>query len=46
MNDITILHEMLSDGAQVPIQQTDGKFFVILKDKQAKTTVEIAEIPQ
>ncbi len=36
---------MLSTGAQVPIQQTGGKFFVILKDKQAKTTVEIAEIP-
>lgn len=45
MNDITILNEMLSTGAQVPIQQTDGKFFVILKDKQAKTAVEITEIP-
>lgn len=45
MNDINILQEMLSTGAQVPLQQTGGKFSVTLKDKQAETTVEIIEIP-
>ena len=46
MNEITILQEMLSDGAQVPLQQTAGQTSVLLKDKQSKTTVEITEIPQ
>ena len=36
---------MLSAGAQVPLQQAQGKCSVILKDKQAKTTVEITELP-
>ena len=45
MNDIAILQEMLSAGAQVPLQQTDGEYFVTLKDKQAKTTVEITNLP-
>ena len=46
MNDITILQEMLSTGAQIPLQQTAGKCSVALKDKQAKTTVNITELPQ
>lgn len=45
MNDITILQEMLSTGAQVPLQQTAEKCFVILKDQQAKTSVEITNLP-
>ena len=45
MNDITILQEMLSTGAQVPLQQTHGKPSVTLKDKQGKTTVEIINLP-
>ena len=45
MNDITILQEILSAGAQVPLQQTAGECSVTLKDKQAKTTVEITNIP-
>lgn len=45
MNDIIILQEMLSPGAQVPLQQTAGTCSVILKDKQAKTTVEITDLP-
>ena len=45
MNDITILQEMLSAGAQVPLRQTGSKCSVTLKDKQAKTTVEIAALP-
>ena len=36
---------MLSDGAQVPLQQVAGKTSVKLKDKQGKTTVEITELP-
>ena len=46
MNDITILQEMLSAGAQVPLQQTAGECSVTLRDKQAKTTVEITDLPQ
>ena len=46
MNDIAILKEMLSEGAQVGLQQVAGKTFVELKDKQAKTTVEITDLPQ
>ena len=45
MNDMTILQEMLSAGAQIPLQQTEGKYAVTLKDKQAKTTVEITDLP-
>ncbi|MCE2400884.1 hypothetical protein J4G08_08365 [Candidatus Poribacteria bacterium] len=45
MNDITILEEMLSAGAQVPLKQTTGKPSVTLKDKQAKTSVEITDLP-
>ncbi len=45
MNDITILQEMLSAGAQIPLQQTAGKCSVTLKDKQAKTTVNITDLP-
>ena len=45
MNDITILQEMLSAGAQVPLQQIRGTCSVTLKDKQAKTTVEITDLP-
>ncbi|MXZ01575.1 hypothetical protein F4Y93_13385 [Candidatus Poribacteria bacterium] len=45
MNDITILQEMLSAGAQVPLQQSAGSTSVKLKDKQAKTSVEITDIP-
>lgn len=45
VSDITILQEMLSDGAQVSLQQTEGKCSVTLKDKQAKTTVEITNLP-
>lgn len=45
MNDIAILQEMLSAGAQVPLQQTAGQCSVTLRDKQAKTTVEITDIP-
>ena len=45
MNEITILQEMLSDGAQVPLQQTAGKLSVMLKDKEGKTNVEIANLP-
>ena len=36
---------MLSDGAQVPLQQVAGKTSVKLKDKQGKTTVEVTELP-
>ncbi len=43
MNDIAILKKMLSEGAQVPLQQAAGKTSVELKDK--KTTVEITELP-
>ena len=46
MNDIAILQEMLSTGAQVPLQQTEERCFVTLKDKQAQTTVEITNLPQ
>ena len=46
VNDITILQEMLSAGAQVPLQQIGGTRSVTLKDKQAKTTVEITNLPQ
>ena len=46
MNDIQILREMLSTGAQVPLQQAEGKTFVTLEDKQSKTTVEITALPQ
>ena len=46
MNDIIILQEMLSVGAQVPLQQTSGQCSVTLKDKQAKTTVEITDLPR
>lgn len=35
---------MLSDGAQVPLQQTAGMCSVRLNDKQGKTTVEITEL--
>ena len=45
MNDITILQAMLTNGAQVPLEQTTGKPSVTLKDKQANTSVEIADIP-
>ena len=45
MNDITILQEMLNVGAQVPLQQSAGSTSVKLKDKQAKTSVEITDIP-
>ena len=45
MNDITILQEMLSTGAQVSLQQTAGTCSVTLKDKQANTTVEITDLP-
>ena len=46
MNDIAILKKMLSEGAQVRLQQTEGNTSVTLKDKQGKTTVEITELPQ
>ena len=36
---------MLSEGAQVRLQQVAGNTSVELKDKQAKTTVEITDIP-
>ena len=36
---------MLSEGAQVRLQRTEGKASVELKDKQAKTSVEITDIP-
>ena len=45
VNDIAILQEMLSAGAQVPLQQAAGQCSVTLKDKQAKTTVEITDLP-
>ena len=45
VNDIAILQEMLSAGAQVPLRQTDGQWSVTLRDKQAQTTVEITDIP-
>ena len=45
VNDITILQEMLNTGAQVPLQQSAGSTSVKLKDKQAKTSVEIADLP-
>lgn len=45
MNDITILQEMLSAGAQVPLKQTATECSVTLRDKQAKTTVEITNLP-
>ena len=37
---------MLSEGAQVRLQQTEGNTSVTLKDKQGKTTIEITELPQ
>ena len=46
MNDIAILQAMLTSGAQLPLKQTTGITSVTLKDKQAKTSVEITEIPQ
>jgi len=46
VNDITILQEMLNTGAQVPLQQTEEKCSVTLKDKQAKTSVEITDLPR
>ena len=45
VNDITILQEMLNVGAQVPLQQSAGGTSVKLKDKQAKTSVEITDLP-
>ncbi len=45
MNDIAILQTMLTNGAQVPLKQTTGKPSVTLKDKQANTSVDIADIP-
>lgn len=45
MNDIEILEELLSIGAQVSLQQSHGRYSVILKDKQGKTTVEITNLP-
>ena len=36
---------MLSTGAQVPLQHTAGECSVTLRDKQAKTTVKITDIP-
>lgn len=45
MTDITILKEMLSEGVQVRLQQTEGNTSVQLKDKQAKTSVEITDLP-
>ena len=45
MNDITILQEMLNTGAQVPLQQTEEKCSVTLKDKKANTSVEITDLP-
>ena len=45
MNDIAILQTMLTNGAQVPLKQTTGKLSVTLKDKQANTSVDIADIP-
>ena len=45
MNDITILQKMLNVSAQVPLQQSAGNISVKLKDKQAKTSVEITDIP-
>ena len=36
---------MLNTGAQVPLQQTEEKCSVTLKDKQAKTSVEITDLP-
>ena len=45
VNDIAILQETLSAGAQVPLQQAEDKFSVTLKDKQAETTVEITDLP-
>lgn len=45
MNDIAILKKMLSEGAQVRLQQVAGNTSVELKDKQGKTTVEITELP-
>lgn len=45
VNDITILQEMLSAGAQIPLQQTAEKCSVTLKDKQAETSVEITDLP-
>ena len=44
VNDITILQEMLNTGAQVPLQQREEKCSVTLKDKQAKTSVEITDL--
>lgn len=45
MNDIAILQAMLTSGAQLPLKQTTGITSVTLKDKQAKTSVEIADMP-
>ena len=45
VNDIAILQKMINTGAQVPLQQTAGRCSVTLRDKQAKTTVEITDLP-
>jgi len=45
VNGITILQEMLNVSAQVPLQQSVGSTSVELKDKQAKTSVEITDLP-
>ena len=45
MNDIEILQEMLIPQARIPLQQEQGRLFVELTDKQAKTTVVIKELP-
>ncbi len=45
MNDITILKEMLSEGAQIPLQQREDKYSAVLKDKQAGTTLQILALP-
>ena len=37
---------MLSEGAQVRLQQTERSTSVTLKDRQGKTTVEITELPR
>ena len=44
VNDIAILKKMLSEGAQVRLQQTERNTSVTLKDKE--TTVEITELPR
>lgn len=45
MNDIAILKEMLTNGVLVPLKHTTGKLSVLLKDKQANTSIEISDIP-